>query len=88
LPNDWILRHDNAPAHKAISVKQFLAQELITEMEHSSYSPDLTSNDLWLFPKIKSTLKGQIFQDIENIQKKYDEAEQEFQKCFQQWQHC
>jgi hypothetical protein len=27
-PNDWILRHDNAPAHKALSVKQFLAQKL------------------------------------------------------------
>jgi hypothetical protein len=24
-PNDWILRHDNVPAHKALSVKQFLA---------------------------------------------------------------
>jgi len=24
-PYDWILHHDNAPAHKALSVKQFLA---------------------------------------------------------------
>jgi hypothetical protein len=24
-PSDWILHHDNAPAHKALSVKQFLA---------------------------------------------------------------
>jgi hypothetical protein len=23
-PSDWILHHDNAPAHKALSVKQFL----------------------------------------------------------------
>jgi hypothetical protein len=33
-PNDWILQYDNAPAHKALSVKQFLVQKSITEMEH------------------------------------------------------
>jgi hypothetical protein len=31
-PSDWILHHDNAPAHKALSVKQFLAQKSTTEM--------------------------------------------------------
>jgi hypothetical protein len=30
-PNNWILHHDNAPAHKVLSVKQFLAQKLNTE---------------------------------------------------------
>jgi hypothetical protein len=43
--NDWILHHDNASAHKVLSVKQFLGQKLITEMEHPSYSPDLALND-------------------------------------------
>jgi hypothetical protein len=41
-----------------LSVKQFLAHKLITEMEHSPYSPDLALNDFWLFPKIKPALKG------------------------------
>jgi transposase len=68
-PNDRILRHDNAPAHKALSVKQFLVQKSITKMEHPYYSPDLAPNDLWLFPKIKSALKGRKFQDVESIQK-------------------
>jgi len=31
-PNDWILHHDKAPAHKALSVKQFLTKKSITEM--------------------------------------------------------
>jgi hypothetical protein len=31
-PNDWILQHDDAPAHKALSGKQFLNQKSITEM--------------------------------------------------------
>jgi hypothetical protein len=32
-PNDWILHQDSASAHKALSVKQFRAQNSITEME-------------------------------------------------------
>jgi hypothetical protein len=27
-PNDWILHHDKAPSHKALRVKQFLAQKI------------------------------------------------------------
>jgi hypothetical protein len=57
---DWIFHHDNAPAHKVLSVKQ-------------------------------SALKGQRFQDNEDIpQKKSDNGalkaipQQQFQKCFQQ----
>jgi hypothetical protein len=41
--SDWILRHDNAPANKALSVKQFLAQHSITEMEHPPCWPRMTS---------------------------------------------
>jgi hypothetical protein len=52
--NDWILHNDKAPAHKALSVKQFLAQKSITEIEHPPYSSDLPPKDLWLLPKIKS----------------------------------
>jgi hypothetical protein len=35
-PNDWILRHDNVPAHKALSVKLFLFKKLITQIKHPS----------------------------------------------------
>jgi transposase len=86
-PNVWILHHDNAPAHKALSVKQFLAQKSITEMEHPPHSSDLAPNYFLLFPKIKSALNRQIFQDTEDI-KKYGMMalkaipQQEFQKCF------
>jgi hypothetical protein len=57
-PNDWILHHDNAPAHRELSVKQFLAQKSITEMKYPPCSLDLFPNDLRLFPKIKCALKG------------------------------
>jgi hypothetical protein len=63
--NDLILHNDNVTDHKTISVKQFLAQKLINEMEQPCYSPDLVLNDLWLFPKRKSALKGGRFKDTE-----------------------
>jgi hypothetical protein len=44
-PNNWILHHDSAPVHRALSVKQFLAQKSVTEKEHSPYSPDLVPID-------------------------------------------
>jgi hypothetical protein len=56
-PNDWILHHDDAPAHKALSVKQLPAQNRL----HPSCSPEFAPNDFWLFPKIKSALKRRRF---------------------------
>jgi hypothetical protein len=44
-PIDCILHHDSAPANKVLSVKQFLAQESITEMKHPPYYPDLAPDD-------------------------------------------
>jgi len=38
-PNDSILYCDNVPAHKALSVKRFLAQKSITEMEPHTIPP-------------------------------------------------
>jgi hypothetical protein len=71
-PNNWILHNKYATANKALSVKQFLAQKSITEMEHPPCSFDLAPFDFWLIPKIQSALKGRRFQDIEDIQKKCD----------------
>jgi len=39
--NGWILHQENARAHNALSVKQFLANKNITVLEHPPYSPDL-----------------------------------------------
>jgi len=47
----------NAPAHKTISVKEFLAQKLITEKEYPSYSPDMDPNNFKLFSENKVWLK-------------------------------
>jgi hypothetical protein len=82
-PSDWILHNDNAPAHKALSVKMFQAEKSITEMEHPLCSPDLAPNGFWLFPKIKSSLKDKYT----GILALKAVPQQESQTCFQQWQH-
>ena len=65
--NSRILNHDNAPAHTALSVRQFLATKQITLLEHPAYSPDLATSDFFLFPKIKEILKGKHFDYIYDI---------------------
>jgi transposase len=61
------LHHDNAPAHTALPVREFLATKEISVLEHPTYSPDLASNDLFMFPKIKEILKGRHFDDTNDI---------------------
>ena len=88
--NGFILHQDNAPAHSALSVKQFLAEKRITVLEHPPYSPDLAPCDFFLFPKVKSELKGTRFESVNGVKKKTTEllrqlTENDLQHCFDQW---
>jgi histone-lysine N-methyltransferase SETMAR len=47
----WILHHDNAPAHNALSVKTFLAKQKIPVLEHPPHSPDLAPCDFFYFQR-------------------------------------
>ena len=38
---NWILQHDNAPAHTSHPVQQFLAKHGTAQLQHPPYSPDL-----------------------------------------------
>jgi hypothetical protein len=62
--NSWILHHDNAPAHTALSLREFLATKQITVLEHPDFSLDLAPSDFFPFPKVKEILKGRHFDDI------------------------
>jgi hypothetical protein len=46
------------PSHYATIVKQFLAQRKVTMLDHPPYSPDLAPDYYFLFPKVKSHLRG------------------------------
>jgi hypothetical protein len=61
------LHHDNAPAHSPLRVSQFLAGKGISAVDHPPCYPDLAPADSWLFPELKSVLKGKRFLDVEGI---------------------
>ena len=97
IADDWVLQHDNAPAHVALSIREFLAKKNIPLLPHPPYSPDLAPCDFYLFPKMKSKLKGHHFGTMENIQKIVTDelktlTENDFQYCYGQWKkrwkHC
>lgn len=84
------LNQDNAPAHNALSVKRYLAARGTPVLEHAPYSPDLAPCDFFLFPKIKSALKGTRFESMEEVKRKSAEllnalTKEDFQHCFDQW---
>ncbi|GFX02083.1 mariner Mos1 transposase [Trichonephila clavipes] len=89
----WMLHHDGAPAHIAANlVQQFLTKHGTIQAAHPPYSPDMSPPDFFLFPKIKNTLKGHRFQDIETIKQNSTQQLQaipksEFQKGFEDWKH-
>ena len=62
-----MLLHDNAPAHSAIRVRQFLAQRMVVVLDHPPYSPDLTPADFFLFPRVKAAIKGVCFAHVSAI---------------------
>jgi len=68
IADNWVQHHDNAPAHTALSIREFLAKKNIPILPHPPYSPDLAPCDLYLFCKLKSKLKGHHFGTMENIQ--------------------
>ena len=85
------LHHDNSPAHPAYVIHAFLAKNSMSLVRQAPYSPDLAPCDFWLFPKLKTILKGRRFQSREDIIKKSTEEfgsipEEGFKRCFEKWQ--
>ncbi|UYV80921.1 SETMAR [Cordylochernes scorpioides] len=66
--NDWILHVDNARPHTAHVVLQFLAKHSTIQIPHPPYSPDLATNDFFLYLKLKMKLKGRKFDNVDMIQ--------------------
>jgi transposase len=82
-----VLHHDNAPAHSSFLVQNFLAKNGTTVVSQPPYPPDLAPVDFFLFPKLKSALKGRHFNAFDEIQKKSKKGlfaipKEAFQKAF------
>ncbi|CAH1954896.1 unnamed protein product [Acanthoscelides obtectus] len=70
-----ILHQDDASSHTAQKIRQYLTEENVELLDHPLYSPDLSPNDFFTFPKIKNRLRGQRFQS----------PEEACDKCFENW---
>jgi len=86
----WMLHHDNVLAYVSFIIRIYLAKHQISVVPHPPYSLDLAQVDFFLFPKLKTTLKGYHFQTIEEIQENAIRElraiiESSFQEAFQQW---
>jgi [histone H3]-lysine36 N-dimethyltransferase SETMAR len=93
----WMLHHDNAPAHSALSIVEYLAKHNVPLVPQPPYSPDLSPPDFFLFPRLKRFLKGHRFQDVSTIienttRELMSISKEDFQSCFAKWQerwnHC
>ncbi|PRD22248.1 UNVERIFIED_CONTAM: Histone-lysine N-methyltransferase SETMAR [Trichonephila clavipes] len=68
IANNWWLYHDNAPRHTSFRVMEYLAQLNLATLPHPPYSPNLAPTELFLFPRIKSMLKGKHHGSVEVVQ--------------------
>ena len=72
-PEKWrtvsmFLLHDNAPANRPVLTKVFfLSKNNAPTLQHSPYSPGLAEVDFYLFPRLKSALKGRCFRGVTDI---------------------
>ncbi|UYV63007.1 hypothetical protein LAZ67_2002824 [Cordylochernes scorpioides] len=94
---NWLLHHDNAPAHTSLLVRDFLAKNNKPMMPQPPYSPDLAPCDFFLFPKLKRPMKGRRYATLDEIKTASKEElkkilKNDFLKCFEdwknRWQYC
>ena len=77
--------------HQVLS--SVLMKHQITQKTQPPCSTDLSSCKFWLFPKLKSPLKGKRFQTIYEIQENTTGQlmaipTKDFAECFEQWKRC
>jgi len=63
----WFLHHDNAPTHRSVLFKDFLAKKNVTTLDHPQFSPAVGTVDFYLFHRLKPKLKRRWFCDYTNI---------------------
>ena len=86
----WLSHHNNALAHASLLIHSYLTKHHTSIVSHPPYSLDLAPADFFLFPKLKTALKGHHFQTIEEIQENAIRelcsiTKSAFQEAFQQW---
>ncbi|KAG5315042.1 SETMR methyltransferase, partial [Pseudoatta argentina] len=86
-----ILHHEkNASYRTARQTVDFFIQYKCELMTHCPYSPDLSSNDFFLFPNIKKKMRGERFKSPEAAVEAFrtlisEVTASEWKKCFENW---
>lgn len=62
-----VILHDNATSHVSAHVTSLMTSYAWERLRHPPYSPDLSPCDFDLFPKIKESLRGIRFQDLDTL---------------------
>ena len=57
-----LLLHNNAPIYKSIITQVAIQYTNFTELNHPTYSPDLTAGNYHLFSNLKNLLRGRNFE--------------------------
>ena len=57
---NWLLLHDNAPAHRSVFVQEELARQQVIVLSHPPHSPDFASCDFFLSPRENSPTWAKI----------------------------
>jgi len=84
------LHHDNASPHKARLTRDFFTSEGLKILPHPPYSPDLSPCDFFLFPKLKSFLRGKTFGSQKQLdsavgQRLREISKDQYLSAFQSW---
>ncbi|UYV73964.1 hypothetical protein LAZ67_11001625 [Cordylochernes scorpioides] len=88
---DWILHHDNVHPHTAHLVTSFLAKNGTQILPQPPFSPEIATNDFFLFPKLKAVLKGRHFESRDDTIEKSLLAlksipKEAYKNCFVNWE--
>ncbi|GFW95487.1 mariner Mos1 transposase [Trichonephila clavipes] len=86
----WKLHHDNAPSHTCFVVTEHLTKNGIVTIPQPPYSPDLAPEDLFLFPKVKTALKGRHHRTLDDVKRACTHALKDvsvgdFQGAYEVW---
>jgi len=85
--DDWILHHDNAPAHNSHFVQQFLAKHGIAQLGTHQISYRVFFPILKAYESSEMTpIWGNGGHQTKSTKTVLDIPKEEFAKCFQQWQ--
>ena len=82
----WLLHYDNAPAHNALGIREFLAKNNIVVPEQSPYSPDLAPCDFFCFSNLRKSSKELVSKIQKPLKKTVMRELQAFQECVEAWQ--